>query len=464
MKKILKHVIKGEKRILILLMILSLSLIFNFCVSGVSAAPGDIIYVNGSSGNDSWDGLSSTWTSGIKGPKLSIKNATGTVNSGGTVNIADGTYAGTDNTEITITKNMNIIGQSQTGTVINGTNSKWVFKIQSGLTVTIHNLTLANGDADNGGAIYNRGSLTVTDSTFTNNSAGVTGGAIYNQGTLTVTHGKFIDNSAFSSGGAIYNIGDLTLIYSNFIDSYSHTAGGAVYNIGDLTAICVDFVNNSALAAGGAIYNTGVLTAGGCNFTDNSALAAGGAIYNIGNLNLINSNFKSNSACASAGAVYNIGDMFVTGTNFTGNSAYGAGGAIFNIGDLLVTHSNFTGNYAYGAGGAIYNEGDLTAEGTNFINNMAYGAGDPEHVSTAGGAIYNDLGGDYTLKSCHFKGNIPQDIYNETDPSSGGDSNSGTTVKAASKTAPLQKTGMPLAGLISAVLMVLGGLKISKRR
>jgi len=162
-EKILKQGIKCENRILIPLLILSLVLILNFCISSVSAASGDIIYVNGSSGNDSWDGLSATWTSGTSGPKLSIKNATGTVNNGGIVNIADGNYRGVNNTKITINKNMAIIGQSQTGTVINGTNSAWIFKIQSGATVTIENLTITNGNAYNGGAIYNGGNLIVSD-------------------------------------------------------------------------------------------------------------------------------------------------------------------------------------------------------------------------------------------------------------------------------------------------------------
>ena len=34
------------------------------------------IYVNGSSGNDNWDGLNSTYTGGLNGPKATIKNAT----------------------------------------------------------------------------------------------------------------------------------------------------------------------------------------------------------------------------------------------------------------------------------------------------------------------------------------------------------------------------------------------------
>jgi hypothetical protein len=56
--------------------------------------------------------------------------------------------------------------------------SNWIFKIVSGVNVTIQNLTLANGNASYGGAIYNNGTLTVSDCIFINNKATALGGAI----------------------------------------------------------------------------------------------------------------------------------------------------------------------------------------------------------------------------------------------------------------------------------------------
>lgn len=378
MKEILKQAITGDKRILIPLMILSLVLIFNFCLSGVSAASGDIIYVNGSGGNDSWDGLSAAWISGTtNGPKLSIKNATGTVNSGGTVNIADGNYQGINNTRITIGKNMAIIGQSQKSTIINGTDSAWIFKIQSGATVTVHNLTLSNG---------------------------------------------FV----FDDLGVISNNGNLTLTGCNFLKS----------SVQSSLEFCV-----------GPIYNNGTLTVTDSNFADNNAWNSGG------------------------GAIYNEGTLAVNNSNFINNMGYGCGGAIFNLGILTVTGSNFSGNQAYGAGGAILNDGTMTVTGSNFTNNFADGYGDGPIVKIAGGAIYNDYDANYTISSCQFAGNIPQDIYNGTKPFGsyydgyGEDddlfTDPGTTVKAAGKTTKtigLQKTGLPFNYLILAILMVIGGL------
>jgi hypothetical protein len=130
-------------KFIIPLLLLSLALVFSFTVGAVSAAATSsspssaVIYVN-DSGNDDNDG--SSWLLA----KKTIKNATGTVDINGTVNIADGLYTGENNTNILIDRNMAIIGQSQAGTIINGTDSAQIFQILSGVTVTIQNLTIAN--------------------------------------------------------------------------------------------------------------------------------------------------------------------------------------------------------------------------------------------------------------------------------------------------------------------------------
>ena len=168
-------------------------------MGNVSAASGDTIYVNGNStlGNDDWNGESATYQSGIIGPKYSIKNATGTVNTNGQIYIANEQYKGINNTQITIDKNMTINGESQTDTIINGTGTNWIFHINPGIYVTINNLTLTNTTTNNGGAIYNDGgTLTVNNSTFTSNTANYSGGAIYNYGTLTVNNSTFTSNTA----------------------------------------------------------------------------------------------------------------------------------------------------------------------------------------------------------------------------------------------------------------------------
>ena len=159
------------------LVFLGLVVIFAYGMGNVSAAgstSGDNVYVD-TQGNDSWDGLSATH-SGLTGPKLTLQNATGTVNKDGTVNIANGYYSGAKNNNITLSKNMNIKGQSQTGTTISGSGTNWIFYIPTGVNVTISNLSIINGtksikqNKNLGGAIYNAGVLNVNDATFNGNS------------------------------------------------------------------------------------------------------------------------------------------------------------------------------------------------------------------------------------------------------------------------------------------------------
>lgn len=49
---------------------------------------------------------------------------------------------------------MNIISQSQSGTIIDAEDSDRIFIIGKSVDVTIQNLTLTGGNTDRGGAIY----------------------------------------------------------------------------------------------------------------------------------------------------------------------------------------------------------------------------------------------------------------------------------------------------------------------
>ena len=147
------------------LVLIGLMVIFSYGIGNVAAAnPGNTIYVNASGGNDANNG--SSWLYA----KHSISNATRTVIINGIVNIANGQYTGASNTEITINKNMTIQGQIETGTIIGGTGTNWIFDIQPGINVVINDLTLTNATNSYGGAIHNQGTLTLNNDTFNNNT------------------------------------------------------------------------------------------------------------------------------------------------------------------------------------------------------------------------------------------------------------------------------------------------------
>jgi predicted outer membrane repeat protein len=155
-------------------------------------------------------------------------------------------------------------GQSIT---IDGDSTYQIFSVNSGATLTLNDLTLAdgNGGGGSGGAINNSGTLTVTNSTFSNNSApgppGVYGGAIYSTLSLTVTNSTFSGNSAGGLGGAI-NSNAATITNSTFSGN-SASVGDSV--VGGAT------VSNSILSASSGTNCDGTITDDGYNISYNSS-------------------------------------------------------------------------------------------------------------------------------------------------------------------------------------------------
>lgn len=322
-----RKILKQINKIKIIFLLLSI-FVFLISVSGVSAD--STVYVNSTVGSDDNPGTSDL-------PYLTINKGISSVAENGTVNLADGIYSGEGNTNLTISKNMNIVGQSQQNTIINGTGTNWIFNVSSGVNLTIANLTLTNATAGTGGAIYNNGNLTVTNCTFMNNT-GDCGGAIYNIGTLTVNDSTFTCNTA-NNGGVVYN-------------AYN----GSV-NLSDST-----FTGNIVNYNGGAIYNGGIIDSlSGSNFANNTANYYGGAIYNYGTItNINNCNFLNNTAC-DGGVIYNTGDRFTAGTInnmnnciFTNNKAISYGGVIYNDHASFTLHFNKIAENTAAYGDDIY--------------------------------------------------------------------------------------------------------------
>jgi CSLREA domain-containing protein len=162
---------------------------------------------------------------------------------------------------------------------VSGGDQVQVFSESAGATLALRNLTVANGSAGSGGGIENNGGmLTVTDSTFSGNSAVGTGsdpvdcankcygGGIENDGgTLTVTGSTFLGNKSDAVGGGIANVngGTLTVTNSTFSDNGAGFVGGGISNGGTLTVTYSTFSGNGSSVGGGignAISNTATLS------------------------------------------------------------------------------------------------------------------------------------------------------------------------------------------------------------
>lgn len=262
-----------------------------------------------------------------------------------------------------------------------------------------------NGDAGNGGAIFNFGGaigkgesgavlwgakIKSVDGNFNKNTAQWHGGAIYNGGEIETINGTFSNNIATTGlGGAIYNG---QYIKEHFDADGEYEAFDIYY--GSIKDIKGKFSGNSAGQGGGAVYNAGKIELISGEFTNNgingdNKTLVGGALMNDGEIEkLETSTFKGNSALEKGGAIYNEGKMSI-GKNVSGamgsynsvifkNNSAQDGGAIFNAGAITLQNTTFDGNTATN-GGAIYNEGDLSLKNTTFNGNTA----------TDGGALYN---------------------------------------------------------------------------
>jgi hypothetical protein len=178
------------------------------------------------------------------------------------------------------------------GVTIDGASRSRVLQVDSGVQATLDQLTITHGNAPGGGY----------------------GGGIYNGGTLTVSHSTLSANSA-SQGGGIYNAGrvtvsDSTLSFNSTSSSVGALAGGGLYNEGGTVT-----VSNSTLSG-----NSAVGTTHGPGF--------GGGIANyIGPLTVSNSTLSANSASSQGGGIFNsfgtvrLQDTIVAGNRSTADAS-----------------------------------------------------------------------------------------------------------------------------------------------
>ena len=309
---------------------------------------------------------------------------------------------------VIINKNIRIDGKGHT---IDAKNLGRIFKINNWCDVTLTNVTLTNGNATVGGAIYNFGNLDLVHVNFVNNTAKY-GGAIMNY-----AYGLVLDDSTFTNntakiGGAIYNSADCFVVgNSTFANNTATSNGGVIFNYGiGFVVGNSTFVNNSAADGAGAILNGGRgFVVGNSTFTNNTATSKGGAIYNYGIGFVVGNSTFANNTAEDAGAVYNEGDNSVVGNStFVNNTATSIGGAIINNGKLVVDNSAFEDNAANYYGGAIFNWDDLQVTNSAFDGNdiLVRNIRAMDNVDHGGAAIYNWKNGKLDISKSNFTNNI----------------------------------------------------------
>jgi len=364
-------------------------------------------------------------TTGADSGPGSLRAAIGSAVSGETIEFASNVHSiKLTSGDLPIVTNLNIIGPGANRLSISGNNASRVFDVASGKTVTIANLTIADGMVNTplesspnvatwgGGGILNEAgaTLTLVNDTLNNNQAlGVNGqdefgGGLFNMGNAIVSGCNFTNNQVLGAGS---------------YDAIGGSAGGAIDNYGgaSLTVAKSLFSNNSVVstdglyyfALGGAVENnagvngwttgqaapsTAILT--DCKFLDNLAQAGAQALSN-------------------GGAILNEGlgsSMTITGCQISGNRAVGGKDGIKQSGQAL--------------GGGVMNAYSMVIADCTITDNQAVGGDNgnplqnPWNGGGFGGGVCNDNGVLLTITDSVIGGNIAQGGTNTSGPGSDG--------------------------------------------
>jgi LPXTG-site transpeptidase (sortase) family protein len=308
------------------------------------------------------DTLADNESDGCGTNNCTLREAITDAGNGATINFSvTGTITLTSG-QLTIDKDLTITGPGAVQLTISGGGSYRVFYIDSGATVIMSGLTIADGWelSGDGGGIFNQGTLTITDSTLSYNTTSLgEGGGIFNEGALTITNSTLFRNEAVSAnGGGISNRGDLTITNSTFSDNKAHSGGGGAFIwTGSVTIENSTFSDNTTAFDGGGIFHLdGDLTISNSTISDNTADSTGGGIYNRGTLTIADSTISSNTAGSGGGGIYiREGTVTIENSTISGNTADNFhGGGIYNQGKLTIENSTLSGNQSGKHGGGLY--------------------------------------------------------------------------------------------------------------
>lgn len=320
--------------------------------------------------------------------------------------------------DLDIATDLTITGAGKATTTIDGTGfgaapDRLIQVLDPGATLSIglSNLTLRDGDAPdgrNGGAFKVDGPVAVTfnsvgiasNTATCDNCPGFVdgnGGGIYfdfdsDGSTLSITNSTITNNAADCSGGGLGFEGDdstITLSNTSLSNNLASCegAGAEIDNEGGSTAITGGTISGNAL------------NCNNCAGDDLALLKGGGVSVNNGGLSVASTTFTNNSVTAEASC------------DFCNPESFAFGGALYfnSIGEQLAIQSTqITGNNvsattagqvgnpaARAAGGGVYEDlGTLVADTTTISNNNAVavvnaGCDQCGRVSAAGAGLYH---------------------------------------------------------------------------
>lgn len=311
---------------------------------------------------------------------------------------------------------------------ISGGNSTRIFGVESGVSLTLLNLTIRDGrepgEGRGSGVELKRDSrLTVVNCVFENNDSTATvsefgGGAIYsNKSPITIRSSTFRNNRG-SNGGAINITNAQLTIEDSLFENNDATAGssigfgfgGAVYvdgshehrvndDGGQFLIRNTTFRNNRGTGEGGAVYSWGyapdtalfeglLFENNTVDFNSRSSANGGAMLHGNVPMTMQRTSFISNIARNAGGGLYfsETGTGNLTNVTFYGNRAEGSdgmggyGGGIGGGGTITCNHCTVLRNHAGDNGGGLYDLAGSTLSNSIIADNTAGNNGNPWNI------------------------------------------------------------------------------------
>ena len=282
---------------------------------------------------------------------------------GGTIPLVQG--------ELTITDDLAIVG---TGETILGNDSARILEINNAdggpdISVEISDLRLTGGVSPLGGAIFNAENLTMNFVTVANGNSD-RGGGIYNEGVAKINDSLIGNNQAMFQGGGIYNESDAVLVLQRSeLSANQALLGGGVGNSGGIVEIHDSkFTQNSAtggIGRGGGVHSRGtnaIVLAIDSRFELNTATFGGAVNVESGQAEFIQVAVESNEASVGGG-IANSGNFLLVDSAVVDNTARGdgtetgLGGGLASLGGSLIVRQNTVSSNRAAKGGGIYADG-----------------------------------------------------------------------------------------------------------
>jgi uncharacterized repeat protein (TIGR01451 family) len=279
--------------------------------------------------------------------------------------------------DLDITDDLTITGTGAGTTIVDAGKIDRIFEIMPDVTVSISGVTIQDGETPNaslspgissdGGAIDNKGNLTLTDCVVQNSIAGA-----------LLVNGQPSQNAfggGISNGDSQYVTGNETLVLDHTtVSGNKANAGGGIENFaGTATILDSTIDGNSATSIGGGISTGGI--GGGGPFVDasvslvrstvsnNSSVSQGAGInLGTGKLNVIESTVSGNVGIGVFTTFHSNAVTNIDSSTITANAAGGiSAGAAINLANSIVA-----GNTAFDVNGLITSQGYDLMQNTSF--------------------------------------------------------------------------------------------------